>query len=392
MAFAPLTGGDHDFQDWIIDENTIVGGVHTNIQRFELSEKIIARVKEFDGTNYGFVEIHALDIVINGILTASGSGAFGGGGGGGGGGTRLVKVNPGPGGPPGGPNGAGGETGSTPGRGGHGGSGGGGFNPPAGPSAAGLGGGPGIAGNDYGLEGPVPPTSFGNPGGNGGSATPNIDGTVDDSVYMGAGGGAGGGGGGGGGGIGFSQLVASGGGAGGSAGSRGGGIIKLIARRSITINGQVRSRPDLKQSGQPGISLADATSPGVGNFGGNGNTTNTNINSLNVEDSETFVNAAPGGSGFFNTLDGQFNAGPGGSGGKGGKGAGGGILLKIEKFGNSANFSSIRYGTGAIVTAGSTGTVKQIVVRSGKQTLAPAGTIEAGRTFAKKGLNAITIL
>jgi hypothetical protein len=67
-------GGDHEGEDWIITTNTTIAGNHYNIRLFKIASGVTVTVQPYDGTNYGFVEIHAENIVIEGILSANEAG------------------------------------------------------------------------------------------------------------------------------------------------------------------------------------------------------------------------------------------------------------------------------------------------------------------------------
>jgi len=67
-------GGDHGGADWIITTNTTIAGNHYNIRLFKIASGVTVTVQPYDGTNYGFVEVHAENIVIEGILSANGAG------------------------------------------------------------------------------------------------------------------------------------------------------------------------------------------------------------------------------------------------------------------------------------------------------------------------------
>jgi hypothetical protein len=67
-------GGDHGGQDWIITTNTTIAGNHYNIRLFKIASGVMVTVQPYDGTNYGFVEIHAENIEILGSLIADNAG------------------------------------------------------------------------------------------------------------------------------------------------------------------------------------------------------------------------------------------------------------------------------------------------------------------------------
>lgn len=380
MTFTNLLGGSHDGTDWTIDENTVIAGVHTDILTFKVNEAITASVKEFDGSIYGAIEIHALNIIVEGTLTASGAGGIGGGGGGGSGGAG--GAGPGqnaPSAPGGAPNGTSGGPGIS-----QGGPGGAGLALPAGPSTPGSGGGGGGTGANGGVNG------YGGAGGNGGNGTDasaNIDTNINENVFMGAGGGGGGAGGGGGQGFAFGQGVGGPGGGGGAGGSRGGGIIKLIAREKIIINGRLTSLPCLGEHGTGGQSAGQYN--GDAHFGNAGGPGGSGLVNTHVE--SPAGNGGGGGGDPFGGLS-QNAGGLGGGGATGGAGAGGGILLKINGLGNSASFSSIRTGPDSFISVGTKGTLKQFLYRGGRSLPIFGGTQTAGGIVTQKSMNAITIL
>lgn len=73
-AWDNLTGGDHGGQDWIITTNTTIAENHYNIRLFKIVSGVTVTVQPYNGTSYGRVEIHAENIVIEGTLSANGSG------------------------------------------------------------------------------------------------------------------------------------------------------------------------------------------------------------------------------------------------------------------------------------------------------------------------------
>jgi hypothetical protein len=79
ISFAwDLDGGDHNGEDWIIDSNTTISGIHTNISRFEITEGVTVTVKNWNGTSFGSLEIHSYSTYINGVLNLQGKGYRGG--------------------------------------------------------------------------------------------------------------------------------------------------------------------------------------------------------------------------------------------------------------------------------------------------------------------------
>lgn len=65
MAWTLLDGGDHDGEDWIITENTDVGGIHTNINRFVIQNGVTVTAKS-DFT------VYASDAITDGKIKHKG--------------------------------------------------------------------------------------------------------------------------------------------------------------------------------------------------------------------------------------------------------------------------------------------------------------------------------
>lgn len=318
---------DHGGKDWIITSNTVISGTHTNIGTFKINPGVTAKVRPYDGKNYGYVEIHAKEILINGVLDASGAGYGGGGGGGGGCGHT-------------GPYGAGcGNSAygtSHPGYGGGGTA--GGQNGQSGDPKSGWGGKGGKGGGPYGgSPGNAPRAngvclSNGGRGGDGGyyGTGANNDKTTGEQVIMGSGGGGGGGG------CAWYESMYNciGGAGGGAAGSRGGGYVKLYADK-ITVSGSIKTR-GLANSAGDGSSGKAETPRGdckwdLGGTGGDGGKASYS-GSGKGGSGATGVCASPGG--HDSCIDRDCNEArhcsgrKPGDGGSGGAGAGGGVLLK----------------------------------------------------------------
>lgn len=310
QAWTNTDGGDHGGADWTPANGTYIAGNHTNIGTFTVAGGTTVYIQPYNGSSYGWVQINANTINIQGTLTATGQG-YGGGGAGGGGAGRGGREYTSPGGTggsgtAGGSNGQNGTgdpyTGGTQYNaglpGGAGGSGGGSYGGSAGAGGAGTPEGRGYNGN---------PGSAGKKGGYSTSQGQG-DSTTDESLRMGSGGGGAGGGGG-------SSLDASancgGGGGGGGAGNRGGGWIKLYATNAITISGAVYAKGKDNSAGN-GATGGNGV-PYVGGSGGNGGGAASSGGS----------NGGAGGSSQGGVLH-------GGSGGEGGYGAGGGILIKCS--------------------------------------------------------------
>ncbi len=69
-----LSGGDHQGSNWVISSDTEIAGNHYNIRLFRILPGVKVTVKPYDGSNYGWLEIHAENIVIQGILSADEAG------------------------------------------------------------------------------------------------------------------------------------------------------------------------------------------------------------------------------------------------------------------------------------------------------------------------------
>ena len=76
-------GGDHGGADWIVDQSSAeIAGVHTDIGMFRIPADNTVLVKAYDGSDCGYVEIHAEVIDIAGTLQGSERGGSGAGSGG----------------------------------------------------------------------------------------------------------------------------------------------------------------------------------------------------------------------------------------------------------------------------------------------------------------------
>ncbi len=73
-AWTNTGGGDHEGADWIITANVTIADNHYNIGLFRIASGVTVTVKSYDGTNYGWLEIHAENIVIEGTLSANSAG------------------------------------------------------------------------------------------------------------------------------------------------------------------------------------------------------------------------------------------------------------------------------------------------------------------------------
>jgi hypothetical protein len=226
--------GDQGGGDLILANGDYIHGIISNCRIFKMPAGATIYVTPHDGSDHGSVEVQAGDILIGGILDASGVG-YGAGGGGGGGATAHR------------------DAANNQYRGGAGGSGeAGGGNGEAGlnylasyestsrrAGAGGLGGGPfGGAAGAYGSgAAKCSHAGTGGAGGLGGYAGTSVNGDTseDEAISMGSGGG--GGGGGGGNGERCPNVQSGYAGPGGGAGGRGGGAIKLVAANSLTLSG-----------------------------------------------------------------------------------------------------------------------------------------------------------
>ena len=292
------TGGDKAGADITLANNDIISGVWTNIGSLVIPLGATVKVAPYTGTPGnetaldGYIDITAKNILIAGILDASGKG-YGGGGGGGAGNFQTTQANGGAGiggGHDGNPAAAGGSEFPN---GGHGGLGGG-------TNGGAYGAGAAFVSNQAGANG-----SPGLKGGYKGTGI-NGDSSIDESMLKGGGGG--GAGAGAGGEVILYTAVGSGGG-GGGAGNPGGGYVKLHAHDSLVITGSVLAK-GLSASEGNGVAGVAASGITLGN-GGDGGAANTSGNSA----------GGIGATGYGGTNS-------GGSGGLGGPGSGGGVLLK----------------------------------------------------------------
>ncbi|MEW6618394.1 MAG: cohesin domain-containing protein [bacterium] len=207
FAWNNIEGGDHGGADWIINANTEIAGVHTNVNIFTVLSGVTVHIKDYDGNNYGSVSVIANTIEIHGTITGSGSGYYGGIGG-----------------PP--QNGRGADGEGTGGGMGNGSAGGG--------AGAGYGGKGGNGGN------------FSHGNGIGGDSY-----DLKNEVLIGSGGGGGGG----------SANIWDSGGNGGD----GGGALILIAQNNITIEGAIKMDG---QNGEDGKGENGGSSQRSGGGGG----------------------------------------------------------------------------------------------------------------------------
>jgi cysteine-rich repeat protein len=291
---------DHQGADWILSDGDVISCKHVNISRFVVPVGVIVSVKPFDGTDFGWLEVHAINVTVQGTINATAAGYGGGGGGSGGGGQSTGGAATVP-----GANGLGHQLGFDANRiglgnriGGYGGAG-------AGPYAGQITSTIGQLGGYRLSQGTENPLSFD---------------FTQPAIYMGSGGGGGRGGNGGNNDGGYEGR----GGGGGGSGGTGGGSIYLNATESLSISGTILTQ---------GVAGGNGKNGGSPNPGGNGFRGGIGGNGGNAD----VYQSGSGGSG---------NKGPnfpdGANGRAGGVGAGGGILL-------SAPFLSV---TGTLSTLG----------------------------------------
>ena len=338
---------DHDNSDWTIDSTIDVAGKHINVGTFKVGTLGIAKVKPFDGTNCGSLEVHAKNIIVQGAITASGAG-YGGGGGGGGlpgaSGETYTGVNVGTmgSGGAGKSGGLGGSSASTLGS-GAGGSGGGSCGGTGGTSVL-LSQNAGMTNDGWCVTKYTSTTYNGNNASSTGKYSCSVlSDTNDTSVWMGSGGAGGSGGTGA-----FIEYNcnANAAGGGGGAGGPGGGVIKLTAEESINISGNVYST-GVKNAGNGtagGAAARTCDSHGDGGAGGDANLTGSSAAGA--------AGTCPSASSFSGTNACGASTNycfPGAAGGAGSGGAGGGILLSTTKATSTLTI------TGAINNQGSEG-------------------------------------
>ncbi len=87
LAWDPINGGDHQGEDWVLSDGMVISGTHSNIGLFRIPSGVTVTIKpERDGWSYGYLEIHANEIIIeqNAVINGTGAGYHGGAGGAGG--------------------------------------------------------------------------------------------------------------------------------------------------------------------------------------------------------------------------------------------------------------------------------------------------------------------
>ncbi|MCX7013533.1 MAG: right-handed parallel beta-helix repeat-containing protein [Candidatus Sumerlaeota bacterium] len=341
---------DHGGGDLTLANGDRIWGAHTNLGHFTIPGSATVTVRPYGSgvAGSGLVQVHANDVVVAGVLDASGAGHAGGGGSGGGGGSAAAYFGGG------GGLGANGGAAARDGQAGAKGSNGAvGVNLPGGAGAAGGAGGGAYAGvgGTGGAGAAKASGGAGVAGADGGylGLCVNGDFSSDESVTMGSGAGGGGGGTGGG----SDSFSYGGGGGGGGAGGAGGGCVMLFAATSMNLTGgTIRTAGALGGAGQAG--LPGHTDDGYNHaYGGDGGLGGA------AEPAGSGTGGA-GGAGMA-IVGGARN---GGAGAKGGKGAGGSILLKCDSAGrmnlSNANFDA-RGGNGLSTNGG---TIKIFYVQS----------------------------
>ena len=308
MSWTALGGGDHGGNDWIINSNTNIAGVHKNIGEFRIANNRTATVPT--GNQFRGVQIEADIIYINGTLSASGAGFPGGNGGGG----RRSVQNPNC-----------GESGFT------------GNSGTANGLGSGGGGGPGGSTPSDGLN---TGCRFKN-GVSGGNGLNGAYGNLTQNLTVLAGSGGGGAGGGSSGSRDGNNLGFPGGtGGGGGGGGPGGGRILLISKSFIFITGKILSLGTRGGNGTNGL-LADTNGSrwqtvnggngGAGTISGNGAGGNGVASSSST-----------------NQVEGGWSGTVGGNGGTGGLGSGGGVLLECRRTLDISSTGEINVGAGTV--------------------------------------------
>lgn len=80
MAWTAAGGGNHEGADWIIGSDMVVGGVHTGVRNFKVSQGINASIQGPSATPVG-LEVQAISILVDGAIIGTGKGYNGGAGG-----------------------------------------------------------------------------------------------------------------------------------------------------------------------------------------------------------------------------------------------------------------------------------------------------------------------
>lgn len=250
-AWTETGGGDHGGADWIITTDTTIAGNHYNIRLFKIDASVNVTIQAYDGSSYGWVEIHAENVAVDGTLSADGAGYAGG--------NNSAGAGPG-----------GGAHGSNL----YAGAGGGGVY--AGGGAGGSGGGSGTRSHGGGGGG------YGGAGGIGSGASGGAGGAASSTWYgdrMGSGGGSS-----------YNSNNTDG---------RGGGKILLYADNTIQVNGTITA------SGNDGAVVSV-----YGNGGGSGGSI-----LLQATDNITVNGAVTADGGAGGDAGGDYSGGGGGSGG-----------------------------------------------------------------------------
>jgi len=90
VGWTETAGGNHGGDDWLVDADTVIAGVHRNVGRLWIAPGVLVNVAAYDGSSFGELEVHAHSIDLEGALvsstfgyrggaaTAAGEGPFGG--------------------------------------------------------------------------------------------------------------------------------------------------------------------------------------------------------------------------------------------------------------------------------------------------------------------------
>lgn len=79
--WTPTGGGDHGGANWFPSDGDSIAGIHTGIDTFRIHPSFFIPIKHHDGADFGFLDIEAAAIIIEGELNAVGAGHPGGAGG-----------------------------------------------------------------------------------------------------------------------------------------------------------------------------------------------------------------------------------------------------------------------------------------------------------------------
>jgi len=317
-SWATTWSGDQAGADVTLANGDYVQGAITGVGTFTLPSGATVYVTPWNGSDYGYVEVTARNIVIAGTLDAQRAGYYG---------------------YPGGPSGSGGSAKDHDGRNGGAGLGSNQTSPTASEEGAAVcdvcpgctganaaSGADGLTGKGTyagtagtagagGMDG-----SPGTDGGDGGyqGAASNGDSTTTEAVARGSGAGGGGGGGGSGGGSGNCNGCGGASGGAGASGGRGGAYVKLSASESLIVSGSILTKGGLGRVGTIGTARVDSLDgrPAITGSAPYSDTTDgTGLGGSGAL-------GAPNGCGVAVDHD-LYSA----AGGAGGDGSGGGVLL-----------------------------------------------------------------